>query len=69
MNKLAKPPRWYQPWRQAEVAAQDDPADFGTCFGLELSLLAEAEQAKAAAAPARRMGWMQRFASKRRAPA
>lgn len=69
MNKPANPPRWYQPWRRAEIRAQDDPADFGTCFGLELSLLAEAEKAKAKAAPSRRMGWMQRLTSKRRAAA
>lgn len=67
MNKPATPPRWYQPWRQAEGRVQDDPADLGTCFGLELTLSAEPAPTKTAAAPARREGWMQRFTSRRRA--
>ncbi len=66
MNKLANPPRWYQPWRQSEARVQD-PADLGTCFGLEMTLAAEPAPTKPAAAPARRVGWMQRLTSKRRA--
>jgi len=66
MNKTANPPRWYAPWRQGEVRAADrtaDPADLGTCFGLELTLAAMSTPGPAA--PARRVGWMQRFSSKR----
>lgn len=57
---------WYAPWRRNDARAQDDPADLGTCFGLELSLAAESVKP---AAPARRSGWMQRLAAKRRAAA
>ena len=67
MNKSAHGPRWYTPWRQLETRAADDPADVGTAFGLELTLAAEAMSGKAAASPARRPGWMQRLAAKRRA--
>lgn len=66
MIKPDTPRRWFQPWRQAEGRVQD-PADLGTCFGLEVSLTAEPAPTKASAAPARREGWMQRFTSKRRA--
>ena len=66
MNKPANSTRWYQPWRRAEAQGQDDPADLGTCFGLEMSLSSQAAPAKPAA-PARRLGWVQRLTSKRRA--
>lgn len=65
MNKPAKSLRWYQAWRHGDAPAKPDPADFGTCFGLEISLAADPAPAKAV--PARRLGWMQRFAAKRRA--
>jgi hypothetical protein len=65
MNKPANPPRWYQPWRQAEGRVQD-PADLGTCFGLEVTLAAEPAPTKTTADPARRGGWVQRLTAKRR---
>lgn len=68
MNKPGKAQRWYQPWHRAEVRAQDDPADLGTCFGLEVSLGAAAVPAKTEAAP-RRLSWMQRFTARRRTAA
>jgi len=70
MNKPASPPRWYQPWRQAEARVPPaDPADLGTCFGLELSLSAEPAPTQTTAEATRRGGWMQRFSAKRRAAA
>ena len=66
MNKHANPPRWYQPWRRTDAQAMDDPADLGTCFGMEVMLAAEPAPTKTGAGP-RRVGWMQRFASRRRA--
>lgn len=67
MNKpAAHPPRWYQPWRPAEGRVQD-PADLGTCYGLEMTLSAEAAPTKTAAAPTRRLGWVQRLTAKGRA--
>ena len=71
MSKPATSPRWYRPWRQAEARVQDDPADLGTCFGLEMSLtsLAAEPPAKASAPLAPRRGWMQLLTSRRRAQA
>jgi hypothetical protein len=71
MNKPGSPSRWYQPWRSADARKPVDPADLGTCFGLELSLAAEhdSKPAPKTAVTARRMGWMQRLTSRRRAAA
>lgn len=33
--------RWFAPWRQAARAPQDDAADLGTAFGLDLSMAPE----------------------------
>ena len=69
MNKPAPGPRWYTPWRQVDTRAiDDDPADVGTAFGLELTLAAGPAPGTAAASPSPRQGWMQRFAARRRAP-
>lgn len=38
MNKPALARRWFQGWRSAPVPAEQDPADYGTAFGLDLSL-------------------------------
>jgi len=39
MKDVDRTPPWYAPWRRVERArAEDDPADHGTAFGLELSL-------------------------------
>ena len=37
MNKAAPPTPWYAPWR-ASAAEQDDAADLGTAFGLDMSM-------------------------------
>ncbi|MFO1285298.1 MAG: hypothetical protein U1F25_11830 [Rubrivivax sp.] len=82
-TKPATSPRWYQRWHRAEGrAAPVDPADLGTCFGMEASLAGELESTepgKDADAAGRRMGrtggspgraawaaWIQRLASRRR---
>jgi hypothetical protein len=60
MNKAAAPPRWYAPWR-AEPRVEQDAADLGTAFGLDLSL---DEGASALDAPAPRAAgrrWMPRW--------
>jgi hypothetical protein len=83
MNKAQKAPhpptRWFAGWRTDAKPMQDDPADLGTAFGLEMSLNAHGvlvEQnsqpnANAAAAatdasPSRRAGLMQRLAGHRK---
>ena len=63
MNKAVTSRRWFAGWRSAERPAQDDPADLGTAFGLDLSLN---ELSHEPPAPARRQGWMQRLADRRK---
>ena len=69
MNKPLTPNRWFAGWRLAEREPQDDPADLGTAFGLDLSMqegLPVVPQAKAVEgdAPGRAQRW-----SVRRKPA
>jgi hypothetical protein len=79
MNKAATASRWFSGWRTAVRPMQDDPADLGTAFGLEMSLneaAAEAAEnaattppttaAAAAAAGSRRQGLMQRLTGRRK---
>jgi hypothetical protein len=75
MSKAAaSPSRWFPGWRTAERPMQDDPADLGTAFGLEMSLneaAAEAAREAPSAAPAhpagaRRQGLMQRLTGRRK---
>jgi hypothetical protein len=70
MNKVATPSRWFPGWRTAVRPMQDDPADLGTAFGLEMSLNEAAadtarDKAAAPAVGARRVGLMQRLAGRR----
>jgi hypothetical protein len=76
MNKAATASRWFSGWRTAVRPMQDDPADLGTAFGLEMSLNEAAAEAAenaastppttAAAAGARRQGLMQRLTGRRK---
>ena len=63
MNKPAPARRWFPGWRSARVPAEQDPADYGTAFGLELSLPELRSEPPAVKA---RTGWGQRLASRRR---
>lgn len=59
-SKAVNPQPWFKVWRAPAVAVQDDPADMGTAFGLELSML-QAEPAAPASLPVeRRSGWSRR---------
>ena len=62
MNKAAPSPRWFSGWRAAERPVQDDPADLGTAFGLDLSLNELIHEPQ----PPRRRSWMQRLALRRK---
>lgn len=67
MNRTDPSPRWYAPWRVVEPApVQDDPADMGTAFGLDLSM-APAAESPAETPAADEPGWMQRLARRKRA--
>jgi hypothetical protein len=77
MNKAVTPSRWFSGWRTAERPMQDDPADLGTAFGLEMSLNEAAREAAAKAGrpdnndtptlpSVRQPGLMQRLRSRRK---
>jgi hypothetical protein len=67
MDKSDASRRWFGLWRAAEPSSQDDPADLGTAFGLDMSLSELAEDAPAAPAPMDGQGgWLQRVAARRR---
>jgi hypothetical protein len=66
MNKAAPPNRWFSGWRAAQRPAQDDPADLGTAFGLDLSLNELHHETAPPSPEASRPGWMQRLASRRK---
>ena len=61
-DKTTTPTRWYHTWRSsARPAPDDDPADLGTAFGLDLSLPDVDTPPAAVSRPAHRTGWMQRL--------
>lgn len=67
MNKLANSAPWYAPWRQ-RAAVEDDPADLGTAFGLDLSLDLPPEPLPAPRG-ATRSTWVPRWVRGRKLPA
>lgn len=67
MKKSDKSHRWFGSWRAAERRPQDDPADLGTAFGLDLSMSEDAEAPRPE--PVRvdgKLGWMQRMTARHR---
>lgn len=67
MNKPAAPNRWFSGLRAAARPAHEDPADYGTAFGLDLSLNELVHQP---VQPAKRpRGWIQRLTTRRAKPA
>lgn len=65
MRKLAPAAPWYAPWRR-RVEIDNDPADLGTAFGLDLSLQAPALLASETQPPTTRKGWVQRWTTRRK---
>jgi hypothetical protein len=66
MNKLAPAAPWYAPWRSRAVV-DEDPADLGTAFGLDLSLQASVTAGETTP-PTPRKAWVPRWAKRREAP-
>ena len=66
MNKAAPSHRWFEAWRGAPRQPQDDPADLGTAFGLDMSLNELAHEPPLPAPSERRAGWMARLAGGRK---
>jgi hypothetical protein len=67
MNKPAAPNRWFSGLRATARPAYEDPADYGTAFGLDLSLNELVHEPVPPLKPP--PGWMQRLTSRRAKPA
>ena len=66
MFKTVAPQRWFSGWRVARQPAYgSDPADLGTAFGLDLSMVENPPQPVPAE---RRPGWVRRLTARRRSP-
>jgi hypothetical protein len=64
--KAVDPQRWFSIWRSADRPAPDtDPADLGTAFGLEMSMLEVPAEAPSPPA-AGRTAWVRRLTTRRR---
>lgn len=61
MDKPTRSSGLFQRWRARPEPAVADAADFGTCFGLDLSLTPTPLPAPPAAALRPRTGWAQRL--------
>lgn len=67
MKKAESPARWYQPWQSQRAKDDDDAADMGTAFGLDMSISDEAADAAALTAAATRdQGFMARWNNRRK---
>jgi hypothetical protein len=65
-TKAVSSQRWFTPWRAVRrPLPDDDPADQGTAFGLDMSMLEIPPEPAAATPP--RPGWLQRLVLRRRA--
>ena len=64
VSKAISPQRWFTSWRAAmQPVYGSDPADLGTAFGLDLSLM---ETPPEPVLLERRPGWMRRLTTRRR---
>ena len=67
MSKAVTPHRWFPAWRADPPVADLDAADYGTAFGLDLSMTAIDHEPLPAAPPAgRQPGWVRRLAARRK---
>lgn len=67
MSKAVTPHRWFTGWRASPPAVDMDAADYGTAFGLDLSMMPVEHDAPPPAAPAsRQLGWVRRLSARRK---
>ena len=67
MNKSDTSRRWFGSWRIVARPPQQDPADLGTAFGLDLSMSEEAHEPQPAPPPPLvKSGWMRRMTTRHR---
>jgi hypothetical protein len=66
MSNSTAPHRWYHGWRASPPpVAEQDPADLGTAFGLDLSLRELRHEAPDTANAHGQPGWMSRLTRRR----
>jgi hypothetical protein len=67
MKKAESPARWYHAWQTPRAPEDDDAADMGTAFGLDMSIPDDiAEPLPAVAARRRDNGLMARWNNRRK---
>ena len=67
MSKAVTPRRWFPGWRTSPPAADMDAADYGTAFGLDLSMLPVDHKVLPAAPPSgRQPAWVRRLSARRK---
>ena len=68
MTKAVTPHRWFPGWRVSPPAVDMDAADYGTAFGLELSMTPVEHESppKAPPPPSRQPGWVRRLSARRK---
>jgi hypothetical protein len=65
MSKAAPSPRWFAGWRAERQPQQQDAADLGTAWGLDMSMVESTNEPVAPPVP-RRRGWAQRLGLQRK---
>ena len=67
MSKVVTPNRWFPGWRVSKPDADMDAADYGTAFGLDLSMSPVDFEPPPSTPPAgRQPGWVRRLAVRRK---
>ena len=66
MNKPAHTHRWFSGRGAERQPAEEDPADYGTAFGLDLSLHDARTEPAQTVVPKVQAGWVRRLAARRR---
>jgi hypothetical protein len=67
MKKADTPARWYHAWQPQRTEVDDDAADMGTAFGLDMSIPDDVAETTPVAATARREpGFMARWNNRRK---
>ena len=68
MKKADSPARWYHAWQPRRARGDDDAADMGTAFGLDMSIPDDvAESLPGGPATRRDNGFMARWNNRRKA--
>jgi hypothetical protein len=66
MKKAESPARWYHAWQPQRTEVDDDAADMGTAFGLDMSIPDDvATTSSPSAATKRDAGFMARWNNRR----